>query len=252
MLIANLATYPPRAGRLEQMMSIIAPGVDRVNLVLNEYEEIPAHLAKHKNVFAVIPEEDTKDTGKFLPKADKNDLVFLVDDDLIYPADYFSRSAEIYEALGEGKWVGGYHGTFYSRFPKKLTPRKLLQVLPVSLGKAEPFKNTYHYSKKLTQHRRVAQIGTGTAVLRGNLMPPFDYMRSSQKFVDIRFGRWCAEQGIKMVCFAREKDWIGKIAFPVTIRNSFTRHLPQEVVAEIRSYALDLPDMGKAHRIEAY
>ena len=245
MLIANIATYPPRAGRLEQMMSIIAPGVDRVNLILNEYDDIPAHLAKRGNVVPVIPEEDTKDTGKFLPEVGDSDLVFLVDDDLIYPTDYFSRSADIYEALGEGKWVGGYHGTFYSKFPKKITPKKLLQAVQVSRGNREPFKNTYHYSKGLAQHRKVAQIGTGTALLRGNLMPPFEYMRTSQKFVDIRFGRWCAEQGISMVCFAREKDWLNKISFRETIRNTFTRRLPQPVVDEIRSYALDLPDMGK-------
>ena len=132
MLIANIATYPPRAGRLEQMMSIIAPGVDRVNLILNEYDDIPAHLAKRGNVVPVIPEEDTKDTGKFLPEVGDSDLVFLVDDDLIYPTDYFSRSADLYEALGEGKWVGGYHGTFYSKFPKKITPKKLLQAVQKS------------------------------------------------------------------------------------------------------------------------
>lgn len=245
MLIANIATYPPRAGRLEQVMSIIAPGVDRVNLVLNEFEEIPAHLAKHDNVIPVIPQEDTKDTGKFLPEVGENDLVFLVDDDLIYPTDYFSRSADLYEALGQGKWVGGYHGTYYSRVPKKITPKKLLQIVPVFMGNREPFKNTYHYAKRLSKHRRVAQIGTGTAVLRGNLMPPFEYMRTSQKFVDIRFGRWCAEQGISMVCFSHERDWMNKISFRETIRNTFTRHLPEEVVDEIRSYALGLQGMGK-------
>ena len=50
MITANLATYPPRRETLEAVAGYISPQVDQMNIVLNQYDEIPGKLAKFSNV----------------------------------------------------------------------------------------------------------------------------------------------------------------------------------------------------------
>jgi len=60
MITANLATYPPRREALEKVVAAISPQVDRLNVVLNEYDAVPAELQKYPNVVPLIPETDLK------------------------------------------------------------------------------------------------------------------------------------------------------------------------------------------------
>ena len=44
MIVANLATYPPRTSNLLQAITAIAPQVDRLNVVLTQYIPGPEGL----------------------------------------------------------------------------------------------------------------------------------------------------------------------------------------------------------------
>ncbi len=115
MIVANLATYPPRRDGMLDVVRALAPQVDRLNVVLNEYDVIPAELASIDRVVPVIPEENTMDVGKFYVQPAAEDLVMYVDDDIYPRADFVSRSVERFCALGPGKWLGGYHGVAVSK-----------------------------------------------------------------------------------------------------------------------------------------
>jgi hypothetical protein len=85
-IVANLATYPARLHRLPAIVAALAPQVDLLNIVLNEYAQIPAELPSLSNVRPLLPDVDYKDVGKFYPTTHTDDMVFLVDDDLMCPA----------------------------------------------------------------------------------------------------------------------------------------------------------------------
>jgi hypothetical protein len=123
MIVANLATYPPRRLHLIAVVGTIAPQVDRFNVVLNEYEELIPELNSFGNVRQVLPPEDLKDAGKFLPDTTGASHVFLVDDDLIYPSDFVAHTLASLAALPPGRFMGGYHGSIYQKPPFSLKPR---------------------------------------------------------------------------------------------------------------------------------
>jgi hypothetical protein len=82
----------------------------------------------------------------------------------------------------------------------------------------------------------VNQLGTGCAMTRGDLLPPMDYMATSQRFVDVRFARYCHENGIGMVCMARPDQWIRDLQPEESIFESYTRIHHGEQLGEILTF----------------
>ena len=70
MIVANLATYPPRVAQIGQILSSVSPQVDQVNVVLNLMDTVPKILSTFSNVVPILPGKDTKDTGKLYPNVD--------------------------------------------------------------------------------------------------------------------------------------------------------------------------------------
>ena len=65
MRIANVATYPAREHTCLPALRSIAGQVDRLNLTLNEYTEVPETFRTLENVSFHLPEWNLKDLGKF-------------------------------------------------------------------------------------------------------------------------------------------------------------------------------------------
>lgn len=248
MIVANLATYPPRAHRLESVVAALSHQVDLLNIVLNEYEEIPSALRRLTNVRLILPDVDYKDVGKFHPKVDGNDLVFLVDDDLNYPRDYVSATRHHIDSLGAAPCVYGYHGTIYARPRFSWSPRRFVRWLRYGPDRILEGKDVYRFSRSLDQPTVVDQIGTGTAVLAGHLMPPLEYMLTSRKFVDVRMARWCFERSISMVCLPRSSSWLTEERQQDRIFD-FTRSHPAEVAAEVAQFAFRNQARGQVYRL---
>ncbi len=218
---AHMATFPPRADRLQHSLPSIAQQVDRVDLILNEYQEIPGFLARFPNVNPVIPDQDTKDTGKFLPDTDDDDLVFLADDDLRYAPDYVDVLLDEGTRLGLDQKVLGLHGTLYKRRLKSLRSR-----------------SKFPYSKRLKKSIVVDQLGTGTVLVKGKNMPEFVQMKEAQKFVDVRFANLCRQADLSLVAIARRSKLVMTISGGgQSIYQTFTRTSPDHVLQEVRSFA---------------
>ncbi|NNF24560.1 MAG: hypothetical protein HKN63_07125 [Rhodobacteraceae bacterium] len=227
MIRAHMATFPARRAILERAVARIAPQVEKLCVVLNEYDEVPQELAQFDNVEPIIPDEDLKDVGKFLPEVAPNDRVFLVDDDIAYPDNYMRRSLRLARGMGFQRRVFGYHGSrFDSGGVESIRSRRL-----------------YGMNKRQDTYIQVDHLGTGSVLTLGRYMPSLDYMMSSQKFVDVRFARYQYEGGIALWSLPRRRRLFPNLLTEldedaqVTIADTFTANWPQSVIDEVNTYA---------------
>lgn len=232
MIRAHMATYPMRRDMLEQAVRSVAPQVDRLFLVLNDFAEVPAEIAAIGNVEPIIPDSDLKDVGKFLPLPKDDDLVFLVDDDLIYPPDFASTLVASAEGIGLDDAVFGCHGSIYDDVA----------------GKGASGRRVYSFKQKIAETICVDQLGTGAMLALGKNLAPFSVMQSSQKFVDVRYGRWLHAKGLDCWCLAHRKGFIAEIppseGRGETIYDTFTQRSPDHVISEILEFAGKNPKVG--------
>jgi hypothetical protein len=242
-IAANLATYPPRRGRLPIVVAAVAPQVDRLNVVLNGYDAVPDELPRLEGVVPILPPEDTKDVGKFYPDTSGADTVLLIDDDLEYPADYVARTLAAFEALGAGRFCGGYHGTIYVRPKLRLSLRRIRRYFAYGPDQVMEHRKVFKFDAALAEPVLVDQIGSGTAVLRQADVPPYAFMRDAQMFADVRLARWCFENGIAAVCLPRPAGWLSEERFDERIYE-FTRQSPRQVAWEVSAFAFRNPRVG--------
>ena len=246
MIVANLATYPKRRDHLAAVIAAIAPQVDRLNLVLNQYEAVLPEFAGVANLNQILPDEDTKDVGKFYPDTSGADWVFMIDDDMNYPPDYVARSLSAMKALAPRRVLGGYHGSLYYRPGPTLRPKRLIGWLRWRRERIADYRRPLRFREALERPTVVDQIATNAAVIAGADMPPYSFMAGSQKFVDVRLARWCHEKGILPVCLPRAAGWLSEERYEETIFRDFTRQNPPHVAEEIWTYAMQVPGRGEA------
>jgi hypothetical protein len=220
--IGQIATYPGRIGNLPAMLESVGSQLDEIHVVLNQYSAAQRRrLPKLANVDYLVPDEDLKDTGKFLRRAGANEYVFLMDDDLIFPTDYVATLIEAHQALPSARVAVGVHGVIYSDLFEGAAPSRFVAK----------------FDKALAKPILVNQLGTGCLMLRGDLMPPFEFMQSSQRFVDVRFARYCHENGIGMLCVGRAAGWVQDQEPEESIFESYTRVHHGEQLGEILQFA---------------
>jgi hypothetical protein len=219
--IGRMATYPARSDYLSRAVTSLSGQLDKLYVIANEYSrKAIKKLPAIENVEYIIPECDLKDTGKFVGDRDPRQLVFLLDDDLLYPDNYVSTLAAAYGDLGIERAVVGLHGVVYSDL----------------FDGAANSRFVAKFDKALERRMVVNQLGTGCIMTRGDLLPSFDYMASSQRFVDVRFARYCYEQKIAMVCLARAAGWIRDLEPQDSIFESYTRANHGRQLAEILTF----------------
>lgn len=246
MIVANLATYPPRRAHLREIVRRLAPQVGRLNVVLNEYAEAPPELGEFPNVVPLIPPSDCKDTGKFLPDVSGAEFVLLVDDDMLYPPDYVAATLAAFTALGRSDIVGGYHASCYRRTRSIFDPLGRRRI--ASPGFPVFYRRVSDFRRGRKEAVIVDQLATNTLIIPARHMPPFEFMRSAQKFVDVRLSLWAHEKSLQLVELPRPSGWIGDLRYPETIYRSFTRRSPAEATAEILTFAFRVPHSGRPLR----
>jgi len=243
-----LATYPSRAGTLRAAVDSIAGQLDHLTLVLNEYDHVPGWVAG--NVSAVIPDADTKDTGKYLVPGEDGWL-FTLDDDIVYPPDYVACSLAgmrlAAERLGNTRIMAGYLGWTYRRarilpwrWARRLTGFRLDYIVNSTDGA--------DFREGFARAQIVEALGTGVAIMRSEDAPPFEYVRDAQRFIDVRLASWCLAKGITQVCLPRREGWLHDAHEGVqeeSIFESFTKHPSAELVAEAWRVAFRAPRRGE-------
>ncbi len=203
-----MATYPARADTLRAAVASIAPQLDRLHLVLNQYDAVPEWLPAHGNVVPTIPDADSKDTGKYLvPLPAGANWLFTLDDDILYPPDYVDRSLGGMARLGPGRYMGGYLGWTYrrARFLGARWIRRLIGYKPDYIANSA---DSVDFRDALDRAFVAEGLGTGVSVMRAGDVPPFETVRDAQRFIDVRLSSWCFDQGIVQVCLPRPAGWL--------------------------------------------
>lgn len=172
----------------------IAPQVDRMFVCLNEYGDIPPELGRFGNVEAMIPDRDLKDLGKFAFGAGPEDIVFTVDDDIIYPTDYVARTLTLARQIGLRQNIVGYQGNAWV-FKKRRN--------------AHGWRN-HLFFKACAGVFGATNLGTGTACMLGRNMPTLLDLAGSEGFVDFRFSRLQIEQGRQLWVLPRDQDYLAR------------------------------------------
>jgi hypothetical protein len=240
MIIGSMATFPKRADLFWNSARRIASQVDILHITLNEFESVPNILDLPENVHFTIPNQDLKDVGKFLTKIGDDDTVFFVDDDILYPQDYVSKSlAEIKAIPVSSPAVFGYHGTRYLPAEFRGDFESAVGVVKHRFfrGKLRKLRKSFFYENGLIMPQIVDQLGSGVAIAKGRYVPPFEFMDGSQNFVDVRWARWCSDNSIARVCLPRQKGWLTTQETNESIYENFTRRTPDNVLKEIYTFA---------------
>ena len=134
--IGQVATYPGRIGNLPTMLESVAPQFDEIHVVLNEFGKRQQRLLPRlPNVHYLLPEEDLKDTGKFLREARADEYVFLLDDDLIFPPDYADTLVAYLARLPSSRVAVGVHGVVYSDLFEGAAPSRFVAKFDKALAK---------------------------------------------------------------------------------------------------------------------
>lgn len=192
MIRAQLATFPAREAMLRDVVAAMLPQVDRLSILFNQYTEVPSDLADDPRIDAITTDVDLKDAGKFFVQPEPDDIVFLIEDDIGYPADYVERSIAEASRIGWDGNVFGYLG-FVHHDGADEQPQGW-EMLP--------------FNGRLTKARGVRMLGTGTAFARGDAMPPMGFMRNYIGHSDVGFALHGARGGRLAWALPRAAGWI--------------------------------------------
>lgn len=243
-----MATFPPRAGSLKEVVERILPQVDQLNVVFNEYLRVPEKYKDVQGLCSIIPHEDTRDVGKFYPEISESGYILFVDDDVDYPEDYVTETIRRFEALPEVRFLGGYHTSIYQKPKVYLTLNQIGRYIHFLLlpHKIAAFRKVVSFLHDLDAPIFVDQVATNSAIMRGRDMPPYTYMRDSQNFVDVRLALWCFGQGIETVALPRKAGWLVTEPDDHSIFLNFTRKNHSRVAKEIWKFAFKKTHVGKS------
>lgn len=186
MVLANMATYPKRRDIMMPAVNSILPQVDRLNIYLNEYEEVPCEL-KHYKINAVLG-KNIQDNGKFY-FTDQSGYYFTIDDDLIYPQDYVKT---LTEKLSDGIVVT-CHG--------KVIPNNTRSFLTGYMTKLECLKGFWgdHW---------VNVAGTGCLAFHTDTIRPKLTDFGAPGMADLWFSILCQQNKIPIKAIGHNEGWI--------------------------------------------
>ena len=111
-ITANIATIPDRYIQLINTVASLYFQVDKINIALNNYNEIPKIFLNDKKINAVLSDNSLGDAHKFQFQ-EKNQYYFTCGDDLIYHPNY---TKNMIEGLHK-HYIVTIHGRVFLQFP---------------------------------------------------------------------------------------------------------------------------------------
>jgi len=188
----SLASIPSRRENLRQVVASLLPQVDKLNVYLNDYQDVPDFLLSPKIGVGRSQETgDLGDAGKFFWCEKIPGWQLTTDDDIVYPPDYVKTLIAKAEYYGR-RVVIGVHGS------------KLLQPF-VSYFRS---RKIVHCNSKVDHDTLVNAIGTGVACWHSSTLT---VKRSDFKLPnmgDIWMSLVAKKQGIPLVVIAHQKGWL--------------------------------------------
>jgi hypothetical protein len=195
LITASMATVPGREASLEQVVQALLPQVDRLNVYLNNFHEIPSCLW-HPQIEAVRS-EDLSDAGKFFWSGAVQGYHFTVDDDLLYPDDYVTTLIGAVERH-QRKALVGVHGA----------------VLLAPMTSYYKNRLAFHCLSALPSDRPVHVLGTGTLAYHTSTIKLSVSDFKSPNMADLWLSLAAERQGVHRIAIRRMAHWLTLLPTP--------------------------------------
>ncbi|NCD40934.1 MAG: glycosyltransferase family 2 protein [Bacteroidia bacterium] len=203
---ASVASFPGREKNLQQVVYDILPQVDRLNVYLNGYTEIPDFLHDER-INVVLGNKaagDLGDTGKFYFAEKSEGYYFTIDDDIFYPQNYIETLIKAIERYQRSAVIS-FHGRVFDKFP----------ISSYYNGAA----NYYSCLRENAYDRNAHVIGTGVLGYHTETIQMSVSDFKVKNMSDIWFSMACENKNVKRIVLAHDQDFIKaqKIPFVNTI-----------------------------------
>lgn len=193
MITATLASFAERRAPMLQAVQSLLPQVDRVQVYLNDYPDVPQALVEDPRVRVYRSQNeigDLNDAGKFY-RPPQEGFHLVCDDDLIYPPDFAGRMTAGAQAH---QGVVGLHGVTIHPTPISSYYRDRDVVHGLAHTLEEPMPCHLVATCSMCYH---------TDLIRFTIA---DF--PAPAMADIWAGRKCQREGVPVVCLPHRSGWV--------------------------------------------
>lgn len=204
-VLLSLCSIPKRAEQLQQVLTALAPQVDRIHLYLDRYPEAPAFLEPWRTKLQVVLSQQQpglRDNGKFLPLAQLSQPCWLLtaDDDIAYPPDYVAALLKRFEHYGR-QAVLGVHGVLLPEHAEDYFSAR--------------YRKVHNFTKALEADALVNVLGTGTMACHSSVLQGLSLDHFQQPgMADLYLASWCHQRQIPLIAIARHEGWLQQLGDP--------------------------------------
>jgi glycosyltransferase involved in cell wall biosynthesis len=205
-VLLSLCSIAERAESLQQVLTALAPQVDRIHLYLDRYPEAPTFLEPWGSKLQVVLSQQQpglRDNGKFLPLAQLGQSpcwLFTADDDIAYPPDYVAALLKRLEYYGR-QAVLGVHGV--------LLPEHAEGYFSAH------YRKVHLFSQGLEADALVNVLGTGTMACHSSVLQGLSLDHFQQPgMADLYLASWCHQRQIPLIAIARHDGWLEQLGDP--------------------------------------
>jgi hypothetical protein len=194
---ASLASIPRRRRMLQKVVESLLPQVDRLNVFLNHYQDVPLFLDEPRITVARSQDHgDHRDRGKFFFLGQVSGYHFLVDDDIYYPPDYVAYGLAKLRQY-DSAVVIGYHG--------RVLPPTVNRYFDATGGRVIVFW------KPLRVDEPVHILGSGTVAYHSSALQLAFRDFATTGMSDVWLAIRAQEQQVPMIAIARPQPFLRPI-----------------------------------------
>lgn len=204
--IGMMATYPARWDSLLEMLPTVLGQLEQLYIYCNQYQrgrtdklirwiEDQNFECRVTLINSETENSDMQDMGKFWKLGDVEGYVFLLDDDLKYPADYCESHIK---TINLHQCITTVHG-------------REIKTCPLENYFADTL--SHHYRNQLKEPKPVHIAGTGTVAFNTDYLP--DSFRSNtvsmiwyKGMADIWFAMQVKSHELEIRCVPRPNGWL--------------------------------------------
>jgi len=190
--ICQVASIPEREEMLRVMVASILPQVDRLNVMLNGYNQVPSWLADSKITYTLL-DNSTGDAAKFYGVERLKGYIFTCDDDILYPVDYIDRLTEAIERHYR-RAIIAFHG-------RTMLPK------PVRSYYRDRYE-AFHYLFGLDYDAKVSTVGTGVMGFHSSTIRLKYADFRLPNMADIWIAKFAKEHGVPLVVARHGAMWL--------------------------------------------
>ncbi|KTC93179.1 MULTISPECIES: hypothetical protein [Legionella] len=193
MITVKIASIPERMLHLESTICQFLSYVNKIEIYLNNYSEIPTFLNNSRiEVFTSQKSGDIGDIGKFHQIEEALGYVLTIDDDLIYPSDYVEKMIEK---------IDFYNKKAFICVHANLLPQE-------KLSSYYKDKQGLYFERKLSKDTIVDVPGTGTLGFHTDHIKLSQSIFGLPNMTDIWLAIYAKEKNIPIVAMERKDKWV--------------------------------------------